>query len=79
MSARHVVLCCTPTGQCDFHRDGGPEVERCPGACDTAGCNLDGHYEVGEDRTLCAAHGAIVLLARAVNQAIAVDNATEDA
>jgi hypothetical protein len=74
-----VILRCTPASQCSFHRDGGPEVEKCPGTCDADGCNLGGHYEVAQERVLCAAHGAIVLLARAVSEALAADNATEDA
>jgi hypothetical protein len=78
MSGRPIVLRCTPTSQCDFHRDGGPEAEKCPGTCDADGCNLGGHYEVGSERVLCATHGAIVLLARAVSEALAADNA-EDA
>jgi hypothetical protein len=74
---RPTVLRCTPMGRCDFHRDGGPEGEKCPGMCDADGCNLGGHYEVGSERVLCAAHAAIVLLARAVSEALAADNAAE--
>lgn len=63
------------TARCDFHRDGGGVDEPCPGQCDAPGCTLDGYYEVGINHICCAAHGAIVLLARAVSSALAADNA----
>ena len=77
--ARAVVLRCRPGQQCDFHADGGPELEKCPGVCDADGCNRDGHYEVGSGRTECATHGAITLMARAVKEALAADEADGDA
>lgn len=70
-------LRCSASGPCDFHRDGGPAGENCPGQCDAPGCTLDGYYEVGVDYVVCAVHGAIVLLARAVSEALVVDNAEE--
>ncbi len=75
---RKVDLRCTTDQKCDFHRDGGPEEEKCPGTCDANGCNLAGYYEIGHERMMCAAHAGIVLLARAVNQASAADDAPED-
>lgn len=69
------VLRCTVAGRCDFHRDGGAEAEKCPGQCDAPGCTLAGHYQVGEERVMCAGHGGIVLLARAVREALAADDA----
>lgn len=69
-----VRLRCSATERCHFHRDGGAVDDPCPGQCDAPGCTLDGHYEVGTDRVLCAVHGAIVLLARAVSEALAADN-----
>jgi hypothetical protein len=71
-------LRCSARERCDFHRDGGPVNEPCPGHCDAPGCSLGGYYEVGTDHVVCAVHGAIVLLARAVSEALAADNA-EDA
>lgn len=68
-------LRCSAKGRCDFHRDGGSVDEPCPGQCDAPGCTLDGYYEVGIDHICCATHGAIVLLARAVDAALAADNA----
>lgn len=67
--AKPIRLRCTTDGACSFHVDGGPEVEKCPGVCDADGCNLDGHYEIGAERLMCAAHAGIVLLARAVHEA----------
>ncbi len=61
-------LRCSKTERCDFHRDGGAVDEPCPGQCDAPGCTLNGYYEVGTDHILCAVHGAIVLLARAVTR-----------
>lgn len=52
--------------------------EPCPGQCDAPRCTLGGYYEVGVDHVVCAVHGAIVLLARAVSEALAADN-TDDA
>lgn len=71
-------LRCSGRERCDFHRDGGRVNEPCPGQCDAPGCSLSGYYEVGVDHVVCAVHGAIVLLARAVSGALATDNA-EDA
>ncbi|MFL5306345.1 MAG: hypothetical protein ACJ8F1_14090 [Polyangia bacterium] len=71
-------LRCSPAGRCAFHRDGGAEAEKCPGMCDAPGCSLDAFYEVGKDRVMCAAHGGIVLLARAVREALVADG-DEDA
>lgn len=73
-TARAVRLRCTATDKCSFHRDGGPTNERCPGRCDWPSCSADAFYEVAVDRLLCAAHGAIVLLARAVHEALAADD-----
>ena len=70
-------LRCTVGQPCDFHRDGGAPSEPCPGQCDAPGCTLDGYYEVGSDHIVCAAHGAIVLLARAVTEALATDNSDD--
>ena len=67
-------LRCSAETRCDFHHDGGAPDEPCPGQCDAPGCTLDGHYEVGSDRVVCAVHGAIVLLARAISEALAADN-----
>lgn len=75
VSPTSVVLRCKGGEQCSFHRDGGATEDPCPGQCDAPGCTLDGHYEVGTDRVVCAVHGAIVLLARAISEALAVDNA----
>ena len=72
---RGVRLRCTPDGQCSFHADGGPADERCPGQCDARDCTADGHYEVGSGRSLCALHAAVTLLARAISEALAADNA----
>jgi hypothetical protein len=72
---RKAVLRCTAAGRCDFHRDGGPAGEKCPGVCDAPGCTLEGHYEVGAERIMCAAHGGLVLLARAVREVLAADDA----
>lgn len=69
-----MTLRCTAEGKCTFHRDGGSPDDACPGQCDALGCTLDGHYEVGADHVVCAVHGAIVLLARAVSEALAADN-----
>ncbi len=74
-SRSSLVLRCKANERCNFHKDGGPVDEPCPGQCDARGCTLDGYYEVGVDRIVCAAHGAIVLLARAVSEALAADNA----
>ncbi|HET8713598.1 MAG TPA: hypothetical protein VFM23_07940, partial [Gemmatimonadales bacterium] len=68
------VTRCTPTRKCDFHRDGGPSSARCPGVWDANGCSLDGFYEVSHEKSMCAAHAAIVLLARAVHEALGDDN-----
>lgn len=73
--ARKGVLRCSAAQPCDFHRDGGPAGDKCPGQCDATGCTLDGHYEIGAERVMCAAHGGIVLLARAVREALAADDA----
>jgi hypothetical protein len=73
-SDHSVVLRCTATETCNFHKDGGPGDEPCPGECDARGCTLDGRYEVGVDRVVCAVHGAVVLLARAISEALAADN-----
>lgn len=70
-------LRCSAAERCDFHRDDGPVDEPCPGQCDAPGCTLGGYYEVGIDRIVCAVHGAIVLLARAVSEAQALDNADD--
>jgi hypothetical protein len=77
MSARGsaIVLRCSLTEQCDFHRDGGPEVEKCPGVCDADGCNRDGTVEVAGERTLCEPHAALTVLARALREALAADDA----
>jgi hypothetical protein len=75
MSSRSVVLRCTVGGQCDFHRDGGPEIEPCPGVCDADGCNLDGTIEVSDDRVLCDAHAGLLLLARSMRDALSADDA----
>ncbi|HXJ22078.1 MAG TPA: hypothetical protein VMT03_17780 [Polyangia bacterium] len=72
--ARAVVLRCSPGKTCSFHRDGGPELEKCPGVCDADGCTLDGHYEIGAERHECALHAGLTLLARAISQALARDN-----
>jgi hypothetical protein len=74
MSARAIVLRCTLTGQCDFHRDGGPELERCPGVCDFDGCNRDGEVETSTERSLCEPHAALTVLARALREALAADD-----
>jgi hypothetical protein len=70
-----VILRCTLTEQCDFHRDGGPEVEKCPGVCDADGCNRDGTIEAGSERTLCETHAGLTFLARALRDALAADDA----
>ena len=75
MSSRAVVLRCTLTEQCDFHRDGGPEVERCPGVCDFDGCNRDGTVEIAGERLICDPHAALTVLARALREALAADDA----
>ncbi len=72
-SRSSVLLRCTDTVECDFHRDGGPKSERCPGLCDWPACASNGHYEVGSDRTLCCLHGAVTLLARVIREALARD------
>jgi hypothetical protein len=79
MSARGsaIVLRCSLTEQCDFHRDGGPEVEKCPAICDTDGCNLDGTIEAGAERTLCEAHAGLTFLARALREALVDDDAAK--
>lgn len=69
------TLRCDGNQKCSFHRDGGPVEEACPGQCDAPGCMLDGYYEVGADHVTCAVHGAIVLLARAIAEALAGENA----
>lgn len=74
--ARSPRLRCTAAERCDFHRDGGAELEKCPGVCEARDCTADGRYEVSTSgRNLCALHAAIVLLARAVAEALAADNA----
>lgn len=75
--ARAAVLRCGPGKTCSFHGAGGPEAEKCAGVCDADGCTLDGHYEVGTARLMCAAHGGLVLLARAVHEALVVDNGAQ--
>lgn len=76
-SPSSVVLRCTAGKQCSFHKDGGAVDDPCPGQCDAPGCTLDGYYEVGVDHVVCSVHGAIVLLARAVSEAQALDNADD--
>lgn len=73
--AGSVRLRCSASERCSFHAEGGPVTEPCPGQCDARGCTLAGFYEVGRGRLLCAAHGALVLLARAVREALATDDA----
>jgi hypothetical protein len=77
--ARSPRLRCTAGQQCDFHADGGAAAERCPGQCDARDCTADGFYEVSSERTLCALHAAVVLLARALAESLAADNAADDA
>ncbi len=72
-----MTLRCTGNQKCTFHRDGGASDEACPGQCDAPGCTLDGYYEVGTERVTCAVHGAIVLLARAISEALAADNSDD--
>lgn len=74
-ATRAVVLRCTTTSLCDFHRDGGPEVEKCPGVCDAPGCTADGWVDVGNEKTVCTTHGGLILLGRAVREALAADDA----
>ena len=50
-TARPVVLRCSLTEQCTFHRDGGAEVEKCPGICDAPDCTADGWVDVGNEKT----------------------------
>ncbi len=76
-SRSSVVLRCKASEPCSFHEDGGSVDEPCPGQCDARGCTLDGYYEVGADYVVCAVHGAIVLLARAVSGALAAENADD--
>lgn len=56
---------------------GRPSTKRARKAaqCNARGCDLPGHYEIGVGRKRCAAHAAIVLLARAISEALAADNA----
>ncbi len=68
-----VALRCTATELCDFHRDGGAEHEPCPGTCDAENCRAPAFYEIGTERMMCAAHAGIVLLARAIREALAAD------
>ena len=70
-------LRCSPKAPCEFHRDGGDAAAKCPSMCHSEGCTLDGHYEVGTELTMCCVHAAIVLLTRAVYEAVAVDNDRE--
>ena len=72
--ARALVLRCTTTERCSFHRDGGPEAEKCPGVCDADGCSLDGEIEVGGDRALCNAHAGLLLLAGSMRDVLAADD-----
>lgn len=64
---------CTPVEKCGFHTEGGAEHEKCPALCDWPGCHLDAHYTISSERDMCAAHAGIVLLARAVREALAAD------
>lgn len=45
------------------------------GACAARGCGMPAHYPVSDRRSMCAVHAAITLLARAVSEALAADNA----
>ena len=49
---------------------------RRPGVCASRGCGLPGHYAVSRERSMCAVHAAVTLLARAISEALAADNAT---
>lgn len=73
--ARGVVLRCAGAKLCDFHRDGGAPATKCPGCCDWQDCTAAGYYEVGVERVMCAAHGGLVLTARALKEALAADDA----
>lgn len=33
-----ISLRCTAAGPCDFHADGGPPADKCPGLCDHGKC-----------------------------------------
>lgn len=58
------MLICTPTRQCDAHRDGAPTGEKCPGYCDAGDCRELAEHETGPNgETYCAWHAAANLRA----------------
>lgn len=71
-----LIMRCTTVETCSFHASGGPEVEKCPGVCDAPDCTADAAIEVGDERSLCTLHGGLILLGRAMREALAADDAT---
>lgn len=54
------MLVCTPSIQCDAHRNGDASPEdKCPGLCDADGCHERAEYETGPDGvTYCRWHAS---------------------
>ena len=54
-----------PSQLCDFHRDGGPLSDKCPGHCDFKECSLTGlvTIQVGvlEEEIFCSYHAELGL------------------
>lgn len=52
---------CETDGPCDFHRDGGAAVDKCPWYCDVEGCQEQAIIEVAPEVQMCRQDAARAL------------------
>lgn len=53
-----IQLRCTVEARCDYHRDGGPATDKCPGVCDECDDETDGLDEDQDGKVYCKRHRA---------------------